>query len=204
MCCPDDSMMICSKCGNTTHYIDTSSATIAYGDEVEYSSFSYKRINHLNEWLNHFQAKEATPVPEETIQAIMAYLFEKRIKHPSNITYAHIKRAQKHLGIRKYYDQTMQIWCRVTGNQPMRLDPIAEEKIRLLFIRIQEPFKKHCPVNRKNFLSYPYCMYKFCQLLGYNNLLPYLSLLKGKDKLQVQEEIFEKICGDLGWVFTAV
>jgi hypothetical protein len=98
----------------------------------------------------------------------------------------------------------MQIWCKITGKQPLRLDPVVEEKLRLLFIQIQVPFKKHCPHGRKNFLSYPYCMYKFCQMLSYHNLLPYLSLLKGKEKLLLQEEIFKKICQELGWKFIPI
>ena len=41
-------------------------------------------------------------------------------------------------------------------------------------------------------------------MMRYHNLLPYLSLLKGKDKLQLQEEIFAKICGELGWKFIPI
>jgi len=200
----EDALLYCQDCGNTSQFMDATSSSIAYGDEIEYTSFSYKRINHLNEWLNHFQAKETTPVPEEVLVKIMNYLYEKRCISPALITYAQIKKAQKHLGLRKYYDQTMQIWCRLTGRKPLRLDPVCEEKIRLMFIRIQKPFDKYCPKNRKNFLSYPYCMYKFCQLLGHEHLLPYFSLLKGKDKLKLQEEIFEKICHDLGWKFVPI
>jgi hypothetical protein len=200
----EDSMLYCVVCGYTTQYIDANSASIAYGDEIEYTSFSYKRINHLNEWLNHFQAKETTPVPDIVLMRIMNYLYEKRFTDPHKITYSQIKKAQKYLGLNKYYDQTMQIWCRLTGRKPLRLDPVCEEKIKLMFIRIQVPFDKHCPKTRKNFLSYPYCMYKFCQLLGYDYLLPYFSLLKGKDKLLLQEKIFKKICKDLDWKFVPI
>lgn len=200
----EDALLYCPQCGSTSQFMDATSSSIAYGDEIEYSSFSYKRINHLNEWLNHFQAKETTPVPEEVLQQIMTYLYEKRCTKPEQITFAHIKKAQKQLGLRKYYDQGMQIWCRLTGQKPLRLDPMCEEKIRLMFIRIQKPFDQYCPKNRKNFLSYPYCMYKFCQLLGRQDLLPFFSLLKGKDKLQVQEEIFVKICQDLEWQFIPI
>ena len=62
-------------------------------------------------------------------------------------------------------------------------------------------FEKHCPPDRKNFLSYSYCLYKFFQLLGYDDLLSSFSLLKGKDKLHKQDLIFEKICKDLEWEF---
>jgi hypothetical protein len=197
----EDSALLCSSCGETKLYMDASISTIAYGDEIEYTSFSYKRINHLNEWLNHFQAKEASPVKDSVIEKIMKYLYEKRYTNPKTITFSVIKKAQKVLGLRKYYDQTMQIWCRITGNKPVRLDPICEEKIRLMFIRIQEPFEKHCPKNRKNFLSYPYVIYKFCQMLGYDHLLSYFTLLKGKEKLKLQESIFKKICAEIGWTF---
>ena len=156
------------------------------------------------EWLNHFQAKESTPVPNEIIKKIMVYLHERRITQASNITYNDIKKAQRHLHLRKTYDQTMQIWCRITGRKPLRISPICEEKIKLMFIQIQKPFEKHCPKHRKNFLSYPYCMYKFCQLLQYDHLIPYLTLLKGKDKLDLQESIFKNICTELNWRFIPI
>ena len=200
----EDATLYCAGCGDSTRFIDATASNIAYGDEIEYTSFSYKRINHLNEFLNHFQAKESTPVPDEVIHKIMAYFFEKRVHDKNTITFDQVKKTQKILGLRRYYDQTMQIWCRITGKQPLRLDPVVEEKLRLLFIRIQIPFKKHCPVSRSNFLSYPYVIFKFCQMLKYHNLLPYLSLLKGKDKLRLQEEIFEKICDELGWKFIPI
>ena len=144
------------------------------------------------------------PVPDSVMMRIMKCLYEKRLVDPQAITFAQVKKAEKDLGLRKYYDQTMQIWCRITGNQPVRLDPVCEEKIRLMFIHIQAPFDKHCPLTRKNFLSYPYVIYKFCQMLGYDNLLPYFSLLKGKEKLKLQEDIFRKICTEIGWEFVEI
>jgi hypothetical protein len=200
----EEAILLCSGCGEVQSYLDASVSTIAYGNEIEYTSFSYKRINHLNEWLNHFQAKETTPVPDPIMQKIMNFFYEKRIMDPKTITYAQVKKAQKHLGLRKWYDNTMQIWCRITGNKPVRLDPVIEEKIRLMFIRIQEPFEKHRPKGRKNFLSYCVCLYKFCQILGQDHLLPYFSLLKGKEKLQLQEEVFKKICAEIGWKFIPI
>ena len=64
----EESMLVCPDCSESKPFMDTSAATVAYGDEVEFTSFSYKRINHLNEWLNHFQAKEATPVPNAALE----------------------------------------------------------------------------------------------------------------------------------------
>ena len=70
-----------------------------------------------------------------------------------------------------------------------------------MFDAIQGPFKKHCPPDRKNFLSYSYCLHKFCELLGYDNFLQYFMLLKGVEKLRKQDAIFSNICEELDWQF---
>ena len=60
---------------------------------------------------------------------------------------------------------------------------------------------KHCPPERKNFLSYSYVLHKFCELLEYDNLLCYFSLLKSREKLQEQDKIWKKICEELKWEY---
>lgn len=196
-----ESVMYCPECAIIVPFMDCSSSSTAYGDEVEYSSFSYKRINHLNEWLKTFQARESTPVPDQDLVRVMHFLRDSGVRDAASVSYDLVKKAQKKLKIKGCYG--MQIWCKITGRQPLILTPEAEEKIKITFNKIQEPFDKHCPDGRKSFLSYPYVLYKLCQLLEYDDLLNYfyLHLLKGKDKLKKQEEVFEKICYELGWKF---
>ena len=105
------------------------------------------------------------------------------------------------LKLRKSYEHVAQITCRLTGVRPLRIPAEEEEKCRLMFIAVQPAFEKHCPSDRKNFLSYSYCLYKFFQLLGYEEFLDSFSLLKGRDKLAKQDEIFKKICEELDWEF---
>lgn len=195
----DDSSLYCRVCGLVVPFMNCSSSNIAYGEEVDYSSFSYQRINHLREWLKTFQARESTPVSDKDMNRIMEILYKWNIRDVSRISYELVKKAQKHLKLKGCH--RMQVWCRLTGRKPLILSPEAEEKIKIMFNKIQKPFDKHCPTERQNFLSYPYVLFKFCQLLDYDDLLNYFYLLKGKDKLQKQEEIFEKICQELGWKF---
>ena len=68
-----------------------------------------------------------------------------------------------------------------------------------MFKDIQAPFEKHCPPERKNFLSYSYVLYKFCELLGEDEYLEYFPLLKSKEKLYNQDVLFRKICEELRW-----
>ncbi len=89
----------------------------------------------------------------------------------------------KDLKLRKYYEHTAQITSNLTGYFPHRMTPTQEIQIKLMFSAIQRPFEKYCPKKRRNFLSYSYCLFKFCELLGLDYYLPNFSLLKGKDKL---------------------
>ena len=217
-CCPgcgsslivrneDEATFCCAECGRTTSFIEATSGCVAYGDEVDFSSsaFSYRPINHLNEFLNRFQVKETTRVPDSVMKRMMTYLFEVRgLTSVEALTFGEIRKAQKALRLSKYYSQAMQMWCRLTGRAPMRLRPIVEDRMRIMFLRVKSVFNRFVPDERKNFLSYPYCIYKFCQLLNVNDMLPYLSLLKGADKLKFAEEVFERICKHLGWKFVPI
>ena len=85
--------------------------------------------------------------------------------------------------------------------QPPKMNQALEDKLRMMFRDIQEPFNKHCPESRKNFLSYSYVLYKFCELLGEDDYLPCFPLLKSKEKLYQQDVIWRQICKELHWEF---
>ena len=70
-----------------------------------------------------------------------------------------------------------------------------------MFDKIQEPFEKHCPKDRINFLSYSYVLHKFFQLLELDDYVKCFPLLKSRTKLRIQDEIWKKICEDCMWQF---
>lgn len=194
-------IMTCPSCGYSVTYLDATMSSMSYSDDVEFSSFSYKRINHFNEWLQQVQAKENFDLSDENMQNIMEELYKQRITDISQVTQKKVREILKILKLRKAYEHVAHITCRLTGAKPMRIPPEAEETCRLMFIAVQPAFEKHCPKDRKNFLSYAYCLFKFFQLLGYDQFLDSFSLLKGRDKLIKQDEIFQKICEELDWDF---
>lgn len=194
------SIMCCSNCGYSVSFLDATTSSMSFKEEVEFTSYSYQRINHFNEWLQHVQARENYEVPNEIVQSVMQNLYENRVQS-SNVTHQEVRKALKRLKLRKAYEYVVQITSKVTGNLPLRLPPDMEERCRLMFLAVQSPFEKHCPPERKNFLSYSYIMYKFFELMGYTQLLDSFSLLKGKDKLAKQDSIWQKICRELSWEF---
>jgi hypothetical protein len=147
-----EAVLGCPQCSRTRVYIQSTSSRIAYGEEVEFASFSYKRQNHFQEWLNTFQAKESTEVSSDIITKVMHELYHKKnLQDVTKITQKKVKEVLKELRLRRYYDHTPQITARITGVLPPRMTPFQEEQCKLMFAAIQAPFALHCPANRTNF-----------------------------------------------------
>ena len=70
--------MICRKCDIS--YIIIDSDKPSYKDPPkEVCYFAYKRINHFNEWLAQFQAKETTDIPVKIYDQILLEIKKERI-----------------------------------------------------------------------------------------------------------------------------
>lgn len=199
---PHRAVLVCTSCGAFSSYIDSTIASIPYGDGVEVSSmYCYKRFNHYRLQLSQLQATESSEVPQKVIDQIMANLMKRGVTKPQDVSIPMLRQILKELKQRRHYDNLAQIHSRITGIPPFRLTPKIEQQLRLMFLAIQEPFQRHCPADRRNFLSYHYLLAKFFALLGLDELLPYCQMLKGRDKLAKQEAIFRLCCDDLGWTF---
>jgi len=210
---------ICVKCNNklNINYIEGVSICISCGEQYnilidsdkpnykeptyESNYFAYKRINHFNEWLSQFQAKESTDISSDIIEKILCELKKERIFNVANISNNKIRDILKKLKLNKFYEHIPYIINKINGKPPPNITKQVEEKLRYMFKEIQGPFEKHCPKNRKNFLSYSYVIHKFIQLLGMNEYLIYFTLLKSREKLYQQDKIWKCICSELNWQF---
>ena len=192
---------MCTECG-ATEYILSNEVGFKEEQEIEKTIvYSYKRENHFNEWISQFQAKESTSVPDEVLNQLRFEFKKQKIKDLSEITHEKVKGLLKKLDKSKYYEHVPYIATILNGIQPPTMPQALEDKLRLMFHKIQAPFEKHKPTNRKNFLSYSYVLYKFCELLGEDEYLPCFPLLKSKEKLYIQDVIWKKICDELKWEY---
>jgi hypothetical protein len=192
---------VCSKCGNAEYFLGEE---VGFKEEQEMEKnivYSYKRENNFNEWISQFQAKESTSVPEEVVTQLRAEFKKQKIKDLTEITHEKVKGLLKKLGYAKYYEHVAYISTILNGITPPTMPEALEHRLRLMFHKIQAPFEKHKPATRKNFLSYSYVLYKFCELLGEDDYLPCFPLLKSKEKLYIQDEIWSKICKELQWQY---
>jgi len=196
-----DSLLICEQCGYTDSII-INSEKVSYKDPPRESSyFAYKRINHFNEWLAQFQAKETTDIPEDVYKGILKELKKNKFLNIEEISYKNMREILKKLKYNKYYEHIPHIINILNGKKAPILTRQYEDQLRIMFKEIQTPFMKHCPENRKNFLSYSYVLHKFCELLELDHLLIYFPLLKSREKLQQQDIIWQKICHTLMWEY---
>jgi hypothetical protein len=193
--------LVCTECGFTEYFL---SDEVGFKEEQEMEKnvvYSYKRENHFNEWISQFQAKESTSVPDEVIGQLRTEFRKMKIKNLDEITHEKVRSLLKKIDKNKYYEHAPYIATILGGITPPTMDQALEDRLRLMFHKIQAPFEKHKPAARKNFLSYSYVLYKMCELLSEDRYLPCFPLLKSKEKLYIQDQIWRKICDELDWEF---
>ena len=196
----NDATVSCPHCGFHKLILMDSDKPSYKDPPREVSYYAYKRINHFNEWLAQFQAKESTEIPEEVFEHIQEQIKKERLQ-ASSLNRSKIREILKKLKYNSFYEHVPHILSRLNGHTAPVMGRETEEKLRYLFKEIQPSFQKHCPAERSNFLSYSYVLYKLCELLELDDFLHCFPLLKNRDKLYAQDKIWEKICKDLQWEF---
>jgi hypothetical protein len=198
------SLLICSKCGVQEAIILDIDKPSYKDPPKEMTSFCYKRINHLNEFLAQFQAKETTDIPESLYNEIMLEIKKERITNMTEINCDKMRLILKKIKRNEYYEHVPYIINQLNGLPPPIISSEIEEVIRNMFKEIQMPFEELRPniiPKRKNFLSYNYIMYKFFELLELDEYLQCFQLLKSRNKLYQQDTIWKHICAHLNWQY---
>lgn len=196
-----DGILVCTKCGDTDFVIIDSDKPNYKEPIPDTSAYAYKRINHFNEWLSQFQAKESTEIPNEIFGEILVEINKSRLHNLASLTPEKMRQILKKLRYNKYYEHIPHIINKLNGVPPPNMTRDVEERMRVMFRQIQDPFTQHCPKDRKNFLSYSYVLHKFCQLMELDDFLQCFPLLKSREKLQQQDRIWKLICKSLGWEY---
>jgi hypothetical protein len=168
----NEAFLACSTCGHQLPLLIDSDKPSYKDPPREVSYYAYKRINHFNEWLAQFQAKESTEIPQEVYDSIMMELKKERITNIAALKPSKLRDILKKLGLNKYYEHNAHILNRLSGQTAPVMSRENEERLRFMFREIQPSFQRHCPPDRSNFLHYPYVLYKFCELLELDEFLP--------------------------------
>ena len=189
-----ESSYICQECGDME--------TIILDEDVQIKDYSpYKRLNRFREWLNAFQAKQSPEIEEHVYRDIIEELNRKRITDLSKLDRIKMRLILKKLKYNNLYEHIHYIINKLSGLPPPKITRDMEKMFVKMFLMIQEPWMKHKPIDRKNFLSYSFVLHKFCELLELDHLLECFPLHKQLDILMENDSIWKKICNDLNWDF---
>ena len=194
-----EGICICNNCSKTMKYLIENEKPSYKEPPKEVCFYAYKRINHLREILAQFQAKESTHIPDEVFENIKNQVKKERIEL-KDLSNKKAKEILKNLGYNKYYEHIPYIKDKL-GIRPPVMSPELEDTLCNLFMEIQKPYAKFCPVDRVNFLNYYYTLYKLCELLNEDKFLPFFPMLKDREKRIEQDQIWKKICEELEWEF---
>lgn len=196
-----DGIYVCTQCGDVDQILVNSDLSNYKDCLQEKPAYPYKRLNHLNEWLSQFQAKESTDITDLVYEKISDELRKNGLTSKRKITPLKMKDILKKLRLTQYYEHIPHIISRLTGTPPPTISRETEEKLKIMFRDIQAPFAKHKPLERINFLSYSYVLHKFCQLLELDDCIKCFPLLKSRDKLRSQDKLWKEICKDMQWQY---
>lgn len=199
----DRDFLVCPNCGRCYPSSNLSYENLSFEQQISdvVPLACYRRSNHFAEWLSKLQAREATRIPDEVMTAVKLELKKQRLTEPKQITQARIKDILKKLKFSKFYEHVPSIHSIITKTSAPKFPGALEEKLKLLFDEIQEPFERFKGAKRSNMLSYSFLLYKFCELLGEDEYLPYLPLLKSSAKLYDCDQVWKKICADRMWEY---
>ena len=197
----DEGVLICNACAVNIPYLIENEKPSYKEPPKEVCFYAYKKINHFKEILAQFQGKETTQIPDDVIDQIHLQIKKERISL-EQLTHYKTKEILKKLGFNKYYEHIAFIKNKL-GIKPPVFSPELEETLCNLFMETQSPYAKTCPDYRVNFLNYYYVLFKFCELLGEDQYLESIPLLKDREKLIEQDETWKKMCIELDWEFIA-
>jgi len=202
-----EGLYVCTSCGEVEHVIIESE--IPNHKEVgnEKPRTPYKKQTHLAETLNQFQAKESTEIPTKVYNGIVTELKKLKLTNDDLVGMKYskakilIKQILKKLRFTTYYEHIPFILSKITNKPAPTISRETEEIIKRMFKQTEEPFSKHCPKDRKNYLNYSYVFHKFFEILEMPEYADCFPLLKSRDKLKKADNSWEKICAELNWPF---
>ena len=155
----------------------------------------YCRLDHFREIINQYQGKEGKDIPKHVIDKIK----EEIEKQPMTI-----KQALRKLKLTKYVENSMYIDF-VINNKPLPYIPkLIEEKLIRFFKMINRTFDMLYGNQNKSFMSYYYILYKLLEIMGQQELMKDIPLIKTKTRLKQHDKVWITICEELGWRYIKI
>ncbi len=203
------SSVVCSNCGLVAilneQNLAAPSKNLSYTRSISTSkAYSYRRLNHLREFIRQITGRTAMSLPSEKISLVKKEL-KKRTLPLSFVDAECVRKVLKKLKLSSYYEQSSALAKYLNPSLDLPdISPEYEEKLAIQFICLEKPFEQirdEIDSNRKNFLSYSFILYRLNQLNNREDLNNKLKLLKSVRLLNKQNLFWKAITKKLGWKY---
>lgn len=218
-CCGDEYIerenyySVCTKCGQIISY----DYYFTHSEEMNINSIAknggYKPNNHFIDIIAQFQGKKRTFVTDNTIDEIREECKRHNISE-SNITPQIVRHFLKRMHREEYYKYIVDIIKNLSDTPPPYMTPMQEEELVNAFNYTVWAYKqsprfldrKRKRGKRKklepNNMNYKYIFFKLCQLKGFYEFLPFITLPKSNEGLDdMDENGWKYICKTLNWEY---
>lgn len=150
------------------------------------SIWKTKRTSHFAGFIDLLQTNAVDRV---LVEAVSSQLKGR------DITPKTVRDALDKLGLRKH-DSVYAIYYNLNDMRPPVFEFQVKDTLVSMFKQVHDSFVEIRRENPRCFLSYPYVLYKLCELSGRD-----LHFLMSGSKAHVQDQTFELVCVTLGWPF---
>lgn len=197
----EDGFLVCKTCCTT----EAHSERIPYIglnniDDADSTALATKKVSNFRDYLHLLQGKKLNPKLEQDITAMQEYIQARGILQ-RDVTSNFISTMLVHLGKRKYMKYLALLESRLCGTPLIQMTLQQENKFCSNFLMLVDPYERHKPPSRKHFMSYAYAAWQFCRIENTPEFYNLFRLLKDPSKIAKQDEIFLKICPEIGWTF---
>jgi hypothetical protein len=175
-----EQMLICSQCGFSMAYIDSTEAARTYGDDAEYNPNASHRFNHFQEFATRAQAREVKPVPRSVLAKVAWRLRDAEgVAGAEDITLDKVVRAVADFGtpLREYKKNVVQICAQLSGRWPVQLTTEQMFMARSIFFEILNTFELLFPSEK--WFRNKFVMSVICHTMGWQEMLRTLDAIEG-------------------------
>ena len=163
-----------------------------------YTNVSYQRVDHFLELVKCFEEPSDNNILNE-LNTIINELKSNNLIYQMNNAELTLH-TSKYLKRNRIMDTqyTKYVIFKIKNNQ-LPLDEYTVVRLKNLFIQFNQYYNNNYATIRKNFLNYSFIIYKLLGLIDKKEYQEYFPLLRNKDKQKYHNDIWDKICKDLGW-----
>ena len=140
-------------------------------------------------------------IPDQVIQHVRENMPDS-LENVSDLTGINLTRIiLRKSKLSKYNENTHMIWSMVSGRQPPYIKKLVEDKLLRYFKAIAQVYEPLKGLKRNSFMNYYYVLYKLLHLMKEYELLPYVPLLKTKQRIREHDRVWYRICIELDWSY---